>query len=722
MFGVRRISCKSIGQAASAQVCAVALSAARARHSLRSTGIAVVNPLATNSVNLCALNLANLKETDSSTYFSITSTSRLVYNACPVKLSAVSVLSVCIDLARRELEEFFVSNAMGTRSECLVDICRSLLGEKDLDAVWCSWVMINYLASHPRGRDILEESGLTDIDVQSAIAFERYGGEEIRRRLRQLRNESQKPRKRGRGACASNSGRNAESALVWKRRRTTRRHTPSVSSDCHAMLEFWHQALQSTEVSVLHTLASHSKQTARDAALSTLARQSIGSDIGDNVVLQNVSLQNALKSAKALVSFVGRRVDDIPSFVVVSAQEVTSGETKNCLGMLRIDMEAASSSLHACVLPPVEVRPSASTRIAIAWSHASKKLLPTTDQSAFVPGILERYHEIMKVNKGDDVTGAGVYLSSARAIRETSMMENFVDTESEMALTQDLSGTTRSFLSISTFMSVNHTHERVSTSMVAEARQLMAHFTDGEVSKHKYPLLLGKSQRNEMRREPLCTPSSPLAIGICANEMMRCWMSCKTRKNDPCKKHLGFSSSSELSRDMPGIASSEPLPMLTITDVEMESTGCPRFNNPWLGKVPVSLGIHVCGDGATRVPELLTRLRSHIKDDVEYMKQARAAVLVASSQASYIGVVASSLVSGYTNASVASSKKITCPDVNKLMLLSAYDCYAAGLCNIQRSFENTAYSGTYGCRIDTGFTMHGLFAHNYRSDKRQHGT
>jgi|TARA_B110000858_G_scaffold194587_1_gene249265 hypothetical protein len=60
-------------------------------------------------------------------------------------------------------------------------------------------------------------------------------------------------------------------------------------------------------------------------------------------------------------------------------------------------------------------------------------------------------------------------------------------------------------------------------------------------------------------------------------------------------------------------------------------------------------------------------------------------------------------------------------DVSKLFLLSAQDCYVAGLNNIQRSFDGTFYSGTYGCRVDTGFTMPGLLAHNFRSDKRQHG-
>ena len=53
---------------------------------------------------------------------------------------------------------------------------------------------------------------------------------------------------------------------------------------------------KSEDASVLHTLAAHNKRTARDAALSTLAKQAEGTDVGDNAVLQSVSLKNAIKS------------------------------------------------------------------------------------------------------------------------------------------------------------------------------------------------------------------------------------------------------------------------------------------------------------------------------------------------------------------------------------------------------------------------------------------
>ena len=41
---------------------------------------------------------------------------------------------------------------------------------------------------------------------------------------------------------------------------------------------------------MLHTLAAHNKRTARDAALSTLAKQAGGTDVGDNAVLQSVAV------------------------------------------------------------------------------------------------------------------------------------------------------------------------------------------------------------------------------------------------------------------------------------------------------------------------------------------------------------------------------------------------------------------------------------------------
>ena len=60
-------------------------------------------------------------------------------------------------------------------------------------------------------------------------------------------------------------------------------------------------------------------------------------------------------------------------------------------------------------------------------------------------------------------------------------------------------------------------------------------------------------------------------------------------------------------------------------------------------------------------------------------------------------------------------------DNHRLPLLSAFDVYAAGIINVEPSQVGTPYGGTYGCCLDHGVSPPGLYAHNYRSDKRQHG-
>ena len=60
-------------------------------------------------------------------------------------------------------------------------------------------------------------------------------------------------------------------------------------------------------------------------------------------------------------------------------------------------------------------------------------------------------------------------------------------------------------------------------------------------------------------------------------------------------------------------------------------------------------------------------------------------------------------------------------DIHRWMGLSVFQTYAGGLANIEPSHLNTPFAGTYGCPLDYGVSPPGLLAHNYRSDRRQHG-
>ena len=60
-------------------------------------------------------------------------------------------------------------------------------------------------------------------------------------------------------------------------------------------------------------------------------------------------------------------------------------------------------------------------------------------------------------------------------------------------------------------------------------------------------------------------------------------------------------------------------------------------------------------------------------------------------------------------------------DVHRAPMLSPFDAYVAGLTNIEVSHPGTLYAGTYGPPLHDGLSPPGLFGHNYRSDRRQHG-
>lgn len=187
-----RINCKSVTQAAAAQVAAVAVTMACARAKARErtwskeAEFTVANPMATNAANAATLWEMKVEGDAWDQVFALTMSSRLVFNASPTKLGSGCVLSAARKLARAELDECAISERMGTSNHMLEGVCRAITspGEYQLDAVWASWTLVVYLTCHPEGRVLLRDTALTDIDYQTAQAFEMYGRAEITRRAR----------------------------------------------------------------------------------------------------------------------------------------------------------------------------------------------------------------------------------------------------------------------------------------------------------------------------------------------------------------------------------------------------------------------------------------------------------------------------------------------------------------------------------------------------------
>lgn len=589
---------------------------------------------------------------------------------------------------------------------------------------------------------LLRETMLTDVDYQTTMAFEGYGRAELTRRAR-LEEQQQQQRcqqsgrgsgrnKRKRGSAPTRAGADAgeesdnvldqmeeeeKRTLATKRKRGAKGSTTASNCDSSGMLAWWYGALRCDHNSVLLSLIAHTKQAARNAACQTLEKQTEGVEgVSDNMVIRGISEQNAVNSAQALVSFVGRRKQDIP---VVLAWRWKGVEYR---GMTRTINEGRATALHACYMATTELQPHDSTRLRIAWSVASMKLSPSDEEYANLPAVLERLSD---VQRQAECGKRGGFVAS----RITDMLLG----EAEPPRTTHLSGVTRSTISCAIRLTVTESQRQSGEALGDELHRVHERRDPSlQQPSSSSSWITSLSQDDGFRLEPLCSPAARIALLITINEELRTWMFNKTRKGNPVKKQLGYITPAEKTREAPLIVNSEPPPLLTLVDFNLSIT---RTGSLWLKEepplgvippkdihdVPFGLGLHVCGDGVVRLPEMLTALRSGVSEE-DFAWLARSLIWGAASQASYIANVGSVISAGFANSAISSSKKISVADNHRLLLLSPFDVYSAGLTNLEPILTNTPYSGVYGCRFDHGVSPPGHLAHNYCSDERQHGT
>ena len=261
-----RINCKSIAQAAAAQASAVAVTLACARafargHPDGDDGCNVANPMATNAANAATLWLMDVTGDSWDEVFALTMSSRLVFNASPTKLGAGCVMTVARKLARAELEDCAISERMGSANHMLEGVCKAITspGEYQLDAVWASWVLVVYLCCHPEGRVLLRDTPLTDVDYQTAQAFEMYGRAEITPcqagscAAKWRRSQAQVAGGTTRGGQTGSPNAvmdvvdqiadEEQKTLATKRKRGAKGHMSASTSDSSGMLQWWYGAL-----------------------------------------------------------------------------------------------------------------------------------------------------------------------------------------------------------------------------------------------------------------------------------------------------------------------------------------------------------------------------------------------------------------------------------------------------------------------------------------------
>ena len=727
-------------QAASAQAVVVAASMAlgRAFAKKHSKGVfKLSNPMATYAPNASdILNPFAISQEDG--HFPVVMSSKLFFNSCPTKLSDTCVITVSKQLAMQELDVCLISERMTSSKPILDGVCKAICfpGKYDLDSIWASWVLIVYLSSHPDGRAILRDSKLTDVDYQTARTFEAYGRAEITRRARleahqevalKKRESSHSPQPRASsephvdgpreegvklasGAIDSILAKEKKQ-LATKRKRSSKGSSAACGYDAFSMLSWWAGALRCENSSVLTSLIAFSKQAAKKAAAATLERQVNGdSALSENLIIKTISEQNAVTSAQALIPFVGRRKEDTPRIMawVVNGQEYR--------GASRTKDDARSTSIHACTIAPREFQ-SAKKTVRVVWSESCMHFAPRSVEHTVLPSILEKlkHCEEMRMNGKKNAIMA-------------DRLESVLIGEVDPPRPSEISGLTRSTIGFIINMKVDASvlksgrafgEEIIGMSIDEDSKRA----SETSSSTNFSPQLIGSSQNMEHRIEPLCSPVNRLAIGIEVSEEVRVWFSGKTRKNNPCKVVLGVARASDRSKDCPSLLNSEPPPLLTLVDfsVEVHDEEPPVEQMEAGREVKFNALMHVCGDKAVRLPEVLKALHTHLEPK-KFVDQARALIWAAMSQASFISDIGTKLSAGHSNSSIASSKKISVSDNHRLLLLTVFDVYAAGLANLEPTFWGTAYQGCYGPTFDSGVSSPGLLCHNLSSDKRQHGS
>ena len=758
-----RISCRPIGQAAAAQCTKVWVVQALAEATARLNGLATCSPVDASSTDPCELSQlctavrGCAREAVNRQVCVIQSTSQLIYNSNSIKLGPESIYSVAKQLARLELEQEQISQVIPSANHMLKAICHSVQGGFELDAAWAAVVLIVYVISDPRSRNILRNTGITDWDVHNACAIEAYGRGEITRRSRMRLAKNEKRTLTSScnyfsendeddsdvdfmdgdicSSLALQDEGDAARILSAKRRRIIRGASALLITDSYSLLHWWFRALRCPDRSVLTTLMAENQNASKLAAAATLDLQTSSKRIARDDMLVCLATTNAYKSSCTILKmFLDRDVDDVPRWVSMNALQNGNKDTK--FAFAHNATLTSGSTLHAASLPPRNMQASKDSELTILWSCAVHEM--TVDGSHHVPQTMRggvastrtacvtaHYKEIAAAKLSRKLSMDGKQkrrgFCDTPQLRRIQRLTEHIKRETTAAMPSAASGVTRSFIVFKTSIQVTTDVFESSQALYKELEEFAKQ--SKALSQHTPNEPLMCIPTGEYRKEPLCVPALKLTIGLQLSELIRRAMGHRTRKNDLCRVQLSDACKSDL-LGFELIVDSEPPPLAVITDFNINfddstvSALDKAFRNTSVGTTApklcsATIGLHVGIHKATRVTEMII----HEKN----VWHQRALLYTGSSQASYIGDFGSNLAAGSTNSCINSSRRICCADVNVLALLSIADVFGGAITNVKPS-QSGPYYGVYGPRLDTGITSCGSDGHYHRSDRRAHGS
>ena len=663
--------------------------------------------------------------------FLMTSSARLLPHALPTRLTAHNFLATMTAFATSELEAGTIRSLVPQQLVSLHAICNQIVDTSDGVSIWAAWVLLVHMLSDPRLRRLVQASPISDSEVAVAYLLTNYARAEVTRRARMDQssakrgaNQSGAPPLRqsatgGQGAIDRlAAGTNAEDgrfvqaqvtrkAVSDKQTLSLKRKRPpcaGVVQVSGGVLDYWAAALASEYASILKLMITQSKALANQASIETLTGQAPpGFDAERNALLVNISSANAVKSAEALSSLVVTAPGRVPKVVTWRCRDA-DGKVAVHTGLVRAQVDASNTTIHAIHMPPSEVQQGSGHHVAL-WSLAIRNSTPQDATSSLLPGVVEGlvHHDLLKASQ----------LPMRNRTRATRVLEAVEQRTQSAAcdgsLDVALTGVARGFLVFRAKLVVSESQLRAGA-LVAErmrAARASARERARETGWGDFETIAVLSEEPLAGTpEPFATPSSNLTLALEANEQLRVILRAKCRRGDPCRHVCGVISATEMA-EAACEEHDRPQGVLPIVDCRVEFLDTdepgqllPNRRDACLRTTAITLT--VCGDSPVRLVELLelfvrpSAATGWARPQHEQVVQALALLHGGVARASEVNDVAASISAGHVNSSIASAKRILVGDLNMRLYLTLFSVYRVGTSNVPRSFETTPWSGAYG--------------------------
>ena len=646
-------------RAAAGNTARVEWSTAIAKRLLRSKGVRVLCPLASNGFAMTgALNTTH--DTENDEYVQTAGNVGTLYNAMPITFGASNVMDAARKIAKSELEHCSVSDEFGRSSVHLTNICRSVVAEECAphDRYWASIALLSYVAHSARGlKNILAHSSLSAFHLYASLFVEWYGQAEVTR----YRNQRVKKQKQASRKVSTAPGTEADhcelsslqaeitpemtsgmspgpvpdsiTGLSLTASSSTLSRSMSRNVDSVSSIAAWDEILTNAELAqVVGTLLSDCQLTSEMAAIQTLSRQAPDQRVSSAV--RSIAEQHAVATSGLMQQVL---CPDVPHTPVLMRFDVTVCEQQLAVagpgattrhdglavvrgaGFEKVPDEAAQTAIYV-VQRPVPGRsvgaPPRDARTAFGWvvatqplrSRSSDDILPCqTEGSALL-------HSRALLGAKRGVFGVG-HGEKARVDAAISRRVDVANTDTAHAPMPCVAiGLSRSFLVQQYRMCVSmddpHARRIVAQYETDAAKDAVA--SVAIESEHAQSMrggrcahLIGCQRRGDTGMPEPLPMRGPLGLHISMSEKLRTLLLYQARQRNgrPVRTSVGVDMGGLAEKTTPGtIDAYDPLPFAPTTSIEVDIMSDP---DPATGECDVVVSKQIVLAHATRLVDIV---------------------------------------------------------------------------------------------------------------------